>query len=36
MTDELNEILNLVLKDMYEKEYKNTKFSIDINPNNMT
>ena len=36
MTDELNEILNLVLKDMYEKEYKNTKFSIDVNPNNMT
>lgn len=32
---EVNEILNDVLKTLYEKDYKNTKITIDINPNNM-
>ena len=30
-----NKILNDYLKNIYEKNYKNTKISIDINPNNM-
>ena len=32
---EVNGILNDVLKTLYEKDYKNTKITIDINPNNM-
>ena len=32
---EVNGILNEVLKTLYEKDYKNTKITIDINPNNM-
>ena len=30
-----NQILNDYLKNIYDKNYKNTKISIDINPNNM-
>ena len=30
-----NKILNDYLKNIYDKNYKNTKISIDINPNNM-
>lgn len=35
MTEEANNILNYCLKEMYEKNLKTTKISIDINPNNM-
>ena len=30
-----NEILNETLKQVYEKNLKNTRITIDINPNNM-
>ena len=33
--EKANEILNNCLKEVYEKDYKNTRISIDINPNNM-
>ena len=36
MTAEANEILNECLKEVYKKELKNTRISIDINPNNMS
>ena len=36
MTLEANKILNNCLKEIYNKNYKNTKISIDINPNNMS
>lgn len=35
MTDKLNELLNDTLNQIYSKNYKNTKITIDINPNNM-
>ena len=35
MTTEANRILNKYLKEIYDKNYKNTRLSIDINPNNM-
>lgn len=35
MTDEANSILNECLKEMYILNYKDTRISIDINPNNM-
>lgn len=33
--DKANNILNQVLKEIYDRDFKNTKISIDINPNNM-
>lgn len=35
MTEQANEILNNCLKNIYDKNYKNTRISIDVNPNNM-
>ncbi len=35
MDKEANNTLNELLKNLYEKDYKDTKISIDINPNNM-
>ena len=35
MNEEANQILNNLLKNIYDKNYKNTKISIDVNPNNM-
>lgn len=35
MTEKLNEILNNILKSWYDKNNKNTKITIDVNPNNM-
>ncbi len=35
MTKSANNVLNNCLKNIYDKNYKNTKISIDINPNNM-
>ena len=35
MTVESNEILNNCLKEIYSKNLKSTRISIDINPNNM-
>mgnify|MGYP002549694111 FL=1 len=35
MTQEVNEILNDYLKKVYDKNLRNTKISIDVNPNNM-
>ena len=35
VTKDANEILNECLKQIYNKNLKNTKISIDINPNNM-
>lgn len=35
MTIEMNNILNNSLKDIYKKNIKNIRISIDINPNNM-
>ena len=32
---ELNEILNQTLKELYNKNLKSTRITIDINPNNM-
>ena len=36
MTEEANKSFNDILKEIYEKNYKNTKITIDVNPNNMT
>ena len=33
--EKTNTILNNCLKEIYEKNYKNTKITIDVNPNNM-
>ena len=33
--EKTNTILNDCLKEIYEKNYKNTKITIDVNPNNM-
>lgn len=35
MDEKTNETLNALLKNIYEKNYKNTKITIDVNPNNM-
>ena len=35
MTETANKILNECLKNVYQKNYKNTRITIDINPNNM-
>lgn len=35
MTENTNNVLNNLLKIIYNKDYKNTKIGIDINPNNM-
>ena len=35
MNEQANETLNKLLKNLYEKNYKNTKITIDVNPNNM-
>ena len=36
MTEQANDILNQLLKILYDKDYKNTKITIDVNPNNMS
>ena len=33
--EKANQILNNCLKEIYDKNYKNTRISIDVNPNNM-
>ena len=35
MNEQANEILNDLLKDIYNQNIKNTKVSIDVNPNSM-
>lgn len=35
ITQEANKTLNNCLKEIYEQNYKNTRISIDVNPNNM-
>lgn len=35
MNEKANETLNKLLKTLYDKDYKNTKITIDVNPNNM-
>ena len=35
MDEKANEVLNNILKQLYEKNLKTTKVTIDINPNNM-
>ncbi len=35
MNEKANETLNEILKILYEKDYKNTRVTIDVNPNNM-
>ncbi len=35
MTEEANDILTNLLKNIYDKDYKNTKITIDVNPNSM-
>lgn len=35
MTEEANDILTKLLKNIYDKDYKNTKITIDVNPNSM-
>ena len=36
MTEEANSIINNCLKDIYNTNYKNTRITVDVNPNNMT
>jgi len=36
MTEEANKILNQSLKQVYQKDLKSTRISIDVNPNNMS
>ena len=36
MTEEANKIFNDTLKEIYQKNYKDTKITIDVNPNNMS
>ena len=36
MTEKANEILNTCLKEIYQENIKDTRISIDINPNNMS
>ena len=35
ITEETNFIINECLKKVYEANYKNTRVSVDVNPNNM-
>ena len=35
MNEQANGIFNELLKELYDKNYKNTKITIDVNPNNM-
>ena len=35
MNETANETLNELLKTIYEKDYKNTRVTINVNPNNM-
>ncbi len=35
MTNQANEILNQCLKEIYSKDLKTTRVTIDVNPNNM-
>ena len=35
MNEKANEILNKMLRTLYDKDYKNTKITVDVNPNNM-
>ncbi len=35
MTNQANEILNQCLKEIYGKDLKTTRVTIDVNPNNM-
>lgn len=36
MNNEANTILNEILQEVYQKDLKSTRISIDVNPNNMT
>lgn len=36
MNSEANQILNEALKEIYEKDLKTTRITIDVNPNNMS
>lgn len=36
MNEKANEALNLTLREIYQKDLKSTRISIDINPNNMS
>ena len=36
MTDNINQILNNYLKEVYSKNLKDTRITIDVNPNNMS
>ncbi len=36
MTEELNKILNTCLKEIYQDNIKDTRITIDVNPNNMS
>ena len=35
MNERANDTFNILLRNLYDKDYKNTKITIDINPNNM-
>ena len=35
MNEKANEVLNQLLKELYDKNYKNIKITVDVNPNNM-
>ena len=35
MNENANEVLNQLLKELYYKNYKNIKITVDVNPNNM-
>lgn len=35
MTEQANDVLTNLLKNIYDKDYKNTKITIDVNPNSM-
>lgn len=35
MTETANEVINNCLKNIYDANYKNTRVSVDVNPNNM-
>ena len=35
MNEKANEVLNQLLKELYYKNYKNIKITVDVNPNNM-
>ena len=35
MTETANDVLNTCLRKFYNSNYKNTRVSVDVNPNNM-